>query len=167
MVWGGRGGREISFLWIKLSVSQQKRFPCCLTRGAVQLTFASVPEHCWPQPVSAEPPRTVSPLLLQEQGHWGSWWQLHPSLWSTTQTSLAVHTFLIAFFLFLCTQITNALWVRRLSRDAARFEREGMRLRCPFPASKSLYCLLLNLLKELGSLTILVQPQQIQELHRL
>lgn len=153
---------KISFSLDKMECSQQKRFPRCIPRGAVQLPSASV--GCWPQPVLPDPPWTVLSLLLQEQRHWGRWGQLHPGLWSTTQAFVHSSPFSHCLSMFLCLQTANVLWVRRLSRDVGRFEREKMRLGCPFPASNFLlHCLLLNLRKEVGSLTVLVQPQQLQK----
>lgn len=157
LFWG-----KISFSLDKMECSQQHRFLCCLTRGAVQLTCASVAVGCWPQPVSPDPPWIVLPLLLQEQGHWGRWWQLHPGLWRTTQALVTGSHFPHYLCMFLCRQIAKILWVRRLSRDVGRFERERMRLGRPFPASNSLLHCLLNLMKEVGSLTVLVQAQQLQ-----
>lgn len=158
LFWG-----KIRFSLDQMECSQQKRFLCCLKKGAVHLTFASVPVDCWPQPVSPDPPWTVLSLLLQEQGHWGRWWQLHSSLWSTIQVLVTSSHFPRCLCMFLCIQSTNVLWVTRLSRDIGRFERERVMLGCPFPASNPLpHCLLLNPLKQVGSLSVLVQPQQLR-----
>lgn len=122
-----------------MECSQQKRFLCCLTRGAVHLTFASVAVDCWPQPVSPDPPWTVLSLLLQEQWHWGRWWQLHSSLWSTIQVLVTSSHFPRCLCMFLCRRSTNVLWVTRLSRDYRQVWKRkgdaGMSLPCFKPTS--------------------------------
>lgn len=60
----------------------------------------------------------------------------------------------------------QSLWVTRLAWDVCRFERERVRLGCPFPASNfAPRCLLPDLREHVGNPTILVQAQQLPRLY--
>lgn len=82
---------------------------------------------------------------------------------------LLLHVLLTAFVTpFACTACVcvQSLWVTRSAWDACRFERERVRLGCPFPASNSVpRCLLPDLGEHVGNPTILVRAQHLPRLY--